>query len=83
MTTSSTQDVLAEVWAIKDSLSASHGHSLKATCRAMYAEQQKHPGDYVNLGAAPSPNKKLETKEGAVVSRVPRKRRVRSARVSA
>jgi hypothetical protein len=56
MTTSSTQDVLAEVWAIKDSLSASHGHSLKATCRAMYAEQQKHPGDFVNLGAAPKAN---------------------------
>ena len=41
MTTSSTPDVLAEVWAIKDSLSARHGHDLKATCRALYAEQQK------------------------------------------
>ena len=58
MTTASTQDVLAEVWAIKDSLSARHGHSLKATCRAMYAEQQKHPGDFVNLGAKPRPNNK-------------------------
>ena len=60
MTTSSTQDVLAEVWAIKDSLSASLGHSLKATCHAMYAEQKKHPGDFVNLGAAPSQNKEGE-----------------------
>ncbi len=56
MTTSSTNDLLAEVWAIKDSLSAHHGHSLKATCRAMYAEQQKHPGDFVNLGASPRQN---------------------------
>ena len=53
MTTSSTNDLLAEVWAIKDSLSASNDHDLKATCRAMYAEQAKHPGDFVNLGAAP------------------------------
>lgn len=82
MTTSSTQDVLAEVWAIKDSLSASHGHSLKATCRAMYAEQQKHPGDFVNLGAVASPNKTLET-GGILVSPVVRKRRVRVAHVSA
>ncbi len=57
MTTSSTQDVLAEVWAIKDSLSASLGHSLKATCRAMYAEQKKHPADFVNLGATLRQNK--------------------------
>lgn len=35
-----------------DSLSSSFGHDLKATCRALYAEQQKHPGDFLNLGAA-------------------------------
>ena len=70
MNTSSTHDVLAEVWAIKDSLSASHGHSLKATCRALYAEQQQHPGGYVNLGAAPRQNKTLETTGGASVSPV-------------
>ena len=51
MTASSTQDILAEIWAIKDSLSASVNHDLKATCRALYAEQQKHPEDFVNLGA--------------------------------
>jgi hypothetical protein len=61
MTASSTNDVLAEVWAIKDSLSASHGHSLKATCCALYAEQQKHPQDFVNLGATPIQNKPLQT----------------------
>ena len=83
MTTSSAKDVLAEVWAIKDSLSASLGHSLKATCRAMYAEQQKHPGDFVNLGAASRQNKTLETTGGASKSPVARKRRVRPARVSA
>ena len=59
MTTSSTNDLLAEVWAIKDSLSASQGHSLKATCRAIYAEQEKHPGDFVNLGAAARQNPML------------------------
>ncbi|MBL9115152.1 MAG: hypothetical protein JNJ83_09090 [Verrucomicrobiaceae bacterium] len=52
MNTSSTKDILAEIWAIKDSLSASHRHSLKSTCRAIYAEQQKHPNDFVNLGEA-------------------------------
>jgi|GEM_PF-5015325 len=83
MTTSATQDVLAEVWAIKDSLSAGHGHSLKATCRALYAEQQKHPGDFVNLGAAPRQNKTLETSGGKSKSPVARKRRARTARVSA
>ncbi|MFZ4596736.1 MAG: hypothetical protein ACOYOF_20955 [Verrucomicrobiaceae bacterium] len=83
MNTSSAQDVLAEVWAIKDSLSASHGHSLKATCRAMYAEQQKHPGDFVNLGVTPMQNKTLETAGGASKSPVARKRRLRPARVSA
>ena len=83
MTTSSTHDLLAEVWAIKDSLSANLGHNLKATCRALYAEQEKHPGDFVNLGTAPRQNKVLETTGGASKSSVIRKRRVRPARVSA
>jgi hypothetical protein len=83
MNTSSTQDVLAEVWAIKDSLSASHGHNLKATCRAMYAEQKKRPGDFVNLGASPRQNKKMETTGGASKPSVARKRTVRPACVSA
>ncbi len=61
MKTSSANDLLADIWAIKDSLSATHGHSLKATCRAIYAEQQKHPADFVNLGASPRQNKMLET----------------------
>ena len=61
MNTSTTQDVLAEVWAIKDSLSASLGHNLKATCRALYAEQAKHPADFVNLGTAARQNKVLES----------------------
>lgn len=71
MNTSTTQDVLAEVWAIKDSLSASHGHSLKATCRAMYAEQKKHPADFVNLGTMPRQNTTLETTGGAALSPMP------------
>jgi hypothetical protein len=70
MTTTSTNDVLAEVWAIKDSLSASHGHSLKATCRALYAEQQKHPEDFVNLGAMPIQNKPLQTTGGLRMAHV-------------
>lgn len=65
MITSSANDLLAEVWAIKDSLSAGFGHDLKATCRALYAEQQKHPGDFVNLGAAPRQNKSLHPTAGA------------------
>jgi hypothetical protein len=81
MKTSFPQDILAEVWAIKDSLSA--GRSLKATCRAMYAEQAKHPNNFVNLGAAPRQNKTLETTGGAPVSPAPRKRRVRPTSVSA
>ncbi len=69
MKTSSTQDVLAEVWAIKDSLSASLGHSLKATCNAMYAEQKKHPGDFVNLGAGNKAERNAEdTRWGVKVS---------------
>lgn len=83
MITSSTQDVLAEVWAIKDSLSARHGHNLKATCRALYAEQRKHPGDFVNLGAASRQDKTLETTSGASKSSSTRKRRAHPARVSA
>ena len=65
MTTPSTHDVLAEVWAIKDSLSASFGHDLQATCRALYAEQRKHPGDFVNLGATPEPRKVPHPAAGA------------------
>ena len=83
MTTSSTPDVLAEIWTIKDSLSAGHGHSLKATFRAMYAEQQKHPGVFVNLGATPRQNQTLETTGEAAKSPVARKRQARPARVSA
>ena len=52
MTSSATPDILEEVWKAKDLLSSRFGHDLKATCRALYAEQQKHPGDFVNLGAA-------------------------------
>ena len=48
----SPDDPLAEVWAIKDALSAKYGHDLNAMCRAMYAEQEKRPGDFVNLGGA-------------------------------
>ena len=65
MTTPAIHDLLAEVWAIKDSLSAASGHDLKATCRALYAEQQKHPGDFVNLGAMSRQNQTLETARGA------------------
>lgn len=82
MNPSSTQDILAEIWAIKDSLSASQGHSLKATCRALYAEQARHPADFVNLGASLGQNKSQETTGGAAKSSVTRKRRVRPARVA-
>ena len=57
MTSSATQDILEEVWKAKDSLSSRFDYDLKATCRALYAEQQKHPGDFVNLGAALQKNK--------------------------
>jgi hypothetical protein len=83
MNTSPAQDVLAEVWVIKDSLSARCGHSLEATCRAIYAEQQKHLSDFVNLGAAPRQTETAETTGGASKSPVARKRRVRPNRVSA
>ena len=53
MTAEPPHDILSEIWAIKDALSARQGHDLKATCRALYAEQQKHPGTYVNLGKGP------------------------------
>jgi len=66
-TSSSSGNILAEVWAIKDSLSAGFGHDLKATCRALYAEQQKHPSDFVNLGASPRQNKTLLPTDGAAV----------------
>jgi len=83
MNTAYTQDILADVWAIKDSLSAHHGHSLQATCRALYAEQKKHPGDFVNLGATPKQSKTLETTGGASKSLMARKRRVCPANVAA
>jgi hypothetical protein len=51
-TASPTDDALAEVWAIKDSLSATLGHDLQKTCRLLYAEQEKHPEKFVNLGGA-------------------------------
>jgi len=50
MNATSTDDILAQVWEAKDSLSAVHGHDLAATCRALYAEQEKHPGEFVILG---------------------------------
>ena len=50
-TTANSDDSLAEIWAIKDALSAKYGHSLEATYRALIAEQEKRPGDFVNLGA--------------------------------
>jgi len=83
MTTPPADDLLAEIWAIKDSLSAASGHDLKATCRALYAEQQKHPGDFVNLGAIPRQHKALEATGGASKSPGPRKRRVRPSGASA
>ena len=59
MNTSPTQDILTEVWEGKDRLSSAFGHDLKATCGALYAEQQRHPRDFVNLGAAPRQYKPL------------------------
>ena len=56
MTAEPPPDILTEIWAIKDALSASQGHDLKATCLALYAEQQKRPGAYVNLGKTPRGN---------------------------
>ena len=76
MTPSSTPDVLAEIWAIKDALSAGHGHSLKATCGALYAEQKKHPGVFLNLGAAPRQDKTLETTGQSFESTAAQKRGV-------
>lgn len=67
MTADSSPDILTEIWAIKDALSASQGHDLKATCRALYAEQRKHPGAYVNLGKAYS-GKKPERADGKALS---------------
>ena len=83
MTTSTENDPLAEIWAIKDSLSAASGHDLKAACRALYAEQQKHPGDFVNPGALPREDKVPDANGGAAKSPVPRKRRKRPSGVSA
>ncbi|MCG8363940.1 MAG: hypothetical protein MJA27_11495 [Pseudanabaenales cyanobacterium] len=50
MNKESKNDVLVEVWEAKDTLSAKHGHDLAATCRALYAEQERNPGKFVNLG---------------------------------
>ncbi len=50
MTETTTDDILAEVWDAKDSLSASYGHDLSATCRALYAEQEKAPEKFVSFG---------------------------------
>ena len=50
MNGTSSNEILQEVWEAKDSLSASFGHYLAATCRALYAEQAKHPERFVNLG---------------------------------
>lgn len=41
--------VLAEIWAIKDRLSASSGHELSETCREIYAEQALHPERFLVL----------------------------------
>ena len=53
MNETTTNEILAQVWEAKDSLSASCGHDLAATCRALYAEQEKHPERFVNLGGLP------------------------------
>ena len=50
MNGTSSNEILEEVWEAKDALSASFGHDLAATCRALYAEQDKHPERFVNLG---------------------------------
>jgi len=50
MTETTTDDILTEVWDAKDSLSASYGNDLSATCRALYAEQEKTPEKFVNFG---------------------------------
>ena len=63
MTAEPSPDILTGIWAIKDALSASQGHDLKATCRALYAEQRKHPELYVNLGKNPA-GKKQERSAG-------------------
>ena len=41
--------VLEEIWAVKDRLSASTGHELAATCRAIYAEQALAPERFIVL----------------------------------
>ena len=61
-------NTLNEVWAIKDALSAGFGHSLKATCLALYAEQAKHPHDFVNLGVQSRQNQALLATDGAAES---------------
>ena len=54
-------DNLAEIWAIKDALSARHGHSHKATCRGHYAEQD--PEGFVDLGGAWGPKAAAKPKQ--------------------
>jgi hypothetical protein len=49
MKTTTTNEILAEVWKAKDALSARFGHSLADTCRAIYTEQNAHPERFVNL----------------------------------
>ncbi|MES2708448.1 MAG: hypothetical protein V4726_17780 [Verrucomicrobiota bacterium] len=63
MITTPAEDILAEVWAAKDKLSARFGHNLHATCLALYAEQEKNPKQFVNLGGG------LVTKTGRESSR--------------
>jgi hypothetical protein len=41
--------VLEEIWAVKDRLSASTGHEIAATCRAIYAEQALAPERFIVL----------------------------------
>lgn len=67
MKPSPANDLLAEVWAVKDALSAKHGHSLKATCRALFAEQRRNPGAFVNLGQPAAPRKR-RTRPAAVAA---------------
>ncbi|MCF6311575.1 MAG: hypothetical protein L3J39_03905 [Verrucomicrobiales bacterium] len=50
MTETTTDEILAEVWNAKDSLSAKFGHNLAATCRSLYAEQAKTPERFVSFG---------------------------------
>lgn len=46
---------LAEAWWVKDELSAAFNHDLTATCRALHAEQEKHPEKLVDFGIREAP----------------------------